>query len=85
VELPRGVKPAAPGDAPTSIKRLTRAIEARIIDVPMARIFTAERTLQGRSLSCFGALACTPGQYLGHEDQPGRRELADAGRPVVRW
>ena len=48
-------------------------------------IFTAERTLQGRSLSSFGALACTPGQYLDHEDQPGRRELANAGRPVVRW
>jgi hypothetical protein len=50
----------------------------------MARTFTAERTLQGRSLSSFGALACTPGQYLEHE-KPGRRELANAGRPVVRW
>ncbi|MGH9151659.1 MAG: hypothetical protein ACRD03_04545 [Acidimicrobiales bacterium] len=52
---------------------------------PMARIRIAERTLQGRSLSSFGALGCTPGQYLDHEDQPGRRELANAGRPVVRW
>jgi hypothetical protein len=51
----------------------------------MARIRTAERTLQGRSLLSFGALACTPGHYLDHEDQPGRRELANAGRPVVRW
>jgi hypothetical protein len=51
----------------------------------MARIRTAERTLQGRSLSSFGALACRLGQYLDHEDQPGRRELADAGRPVLRW
>jgi hypothetical protein len=51
----------------------------------MARIFTAERMLQGRPLPSFGAFACTPGQYLDHEDQPGRRELANAGRPVVRW
>jgi hypothetical protein len=51
----------------------------------MARIFTAERTFQGRPLSSFGAFACTPGQHLDHEDQPGRRELANAGRPVVRW
>jgi len=51
----------------------------------MARMLTAERTLQGSSLSSFGALACTPGQYLDHVDQPGRRELANAGRPVVRW
>jgi hypothetical protein len=51
----------------------------------MARILTAERTLQGRTLSSFGALACPTGQYLKHEDQPGRRELANAGRPVVRW
>jgi hypothetical protein len=51
----------------------------------MARIRTAERTLQGRSLSSIGALACIAGRYLDHEDQPGRRELANAGRPVVRW
>jgi hypothetical protein len=51
----------------------------------MARIFTAERKLQGRSLSSFVALACASGQYLDHEAKPGRRELADAGRPVVRW
>ena len=51
---------------------------------PMARIFTAERTHQGRTLSRFGALACSPGRYLDHE-KPGRRELANAGRPVVRW
>ncbi len=64
---------------------LTRDAQEGIVDVPMARIRTAERTLQGRSLSSFGALACTPGHYLDHEDQPGRRELANAGRPVVRW
>jgi hypothetical protein len=51
----------------------------------MARIRTAERTLQGRPLSSFGALACTPGQYLDREDQAERRELANAGRSVVRW
>ena len=56
-----------------------------MIASPMARILTAERKLQGRSLSSFGALACTPGQYLDHEAKPGRRELANAGRPVVRW
>src|SRR6266545_6802487 len=64
---------------------LTRDAQERIVDVPMARIRTAERTLRGRSLLSFGALACTPGQYLDHKDQPGRRELANAGRPVVRW
>jgi len=51
----------------------------------MARIFIAERTLQGRSLSSFGALACPPGQHLDYEDHPGRRKHAKAGRPVVRW
>jgi hypothetical protein len=51
----------------------------------MARIHTAERTLRGRSLSSFGALACNPGQCFDNEHQPGRRELADAGGPVVRW
>jgi len=51
----------------------------------MARIFTAERTLQGQALSSFGASACLPGTYLDHEMKPGRRDSADAGRPVVRW
>jgi hypothetical protein len=51
----------------------------------MARNHTAERTLQGIALSSFGATACLPGRYLGHEDQPGRRDLAEAGNPVVRW
>jgi hypothetical protein len=64
---------------------LTRDGEERIIDVPMARKPFAERTLQGRSLSSFGALACLPGIDLDHEITPGRRELADGGRPVVRW
>ena len=64
---------------------LTESLRYSIISVPMARIHTAERMLQGRSLSSFGALACTPGQCLEHEDQPGRRQLANAGRPVVRW
>ena len=52
---------------------------------PMARIRTAERKLQGRPLLSFGALACTPGHYLESENQPGRRELANSGEPVVRW
>jgi hypothetical protein len=51
----------------------------------MARTLAAERTHQGRSLSRFGARACTSGHYLDHEDQPGRRRLANAGKPVVRW
>jgi len=66
-------------------KRLTPSDGVRTIDVPMARIRIAERTLQGRSLSSFGALACTPGHFLEYEDQPGRRELANAGRPVMCW
>ena len=64
---------------------LTCRVAKSIVVVPMARIRVAERTLQGRSLSSFGALACSPGQHLDHEDQPGRRELAKAGSPVVRW
>ena len=56
-----------------------------MIASPMARNHIAERTLQGPSLSSFGAVLCTPGQYLDHEDQPGRRALANAGSPVVRW
>jgi hypothetical protein len=51
----------------------------------MTRIRTTEGTLQGQSLSSFGALACLPGQYLDHEAKPERRELANAGRPVMRW
>jgi hypothetical protein len=50
----------------------------------MARISSAERMLQGQPLSSFGVLACQPGSYLDHE-KPGRRDLAKAGRPVVRW
>jgi hypothetical protein len=61
-----------------------RVVRPKVV-FPMARMLIAERTLQCRSLSSFGALACTPGQYLDHEDQPERRELANAGRPVVRW
>jgi hypothetical protein len=64
---------------------LTGSRRCLIIDIPMARMLTAERTLQGRTLSSFGALACTPGQYLDHEATPSRREPANAGRPVVRW
>ena len=56
-----------------------------MIDVPMARIFTAERTFQGKALSSFDAYACLPGTYLGHEAKPGRRDSANRGRPVMRW
>jgi len=63
---------------------LTRRVVKRNVLVPMARTFTAERMLQGRTLSSFGALACKPGQHLDHE-KPARPELANAGRPVVRW
>jgi len=71
--------------SPHRDKRLTRSGEEPIIIVPMARIFTAERTVQGQALSSFGASACSPGTYLDHEMKPGRRDSADAGRPVVRW
>ena len=64
---------------------LTSTSRSRIIRLLMARAFTAERELQGRSLSSFGALACTPGRCLDHEDRPGRLRLANLGRPVVRW
>jgi hypothetical protein len=63
---------------------LTRRVVKRNVPVPVARILTVERMLQGRTLSSFGALACKPGQYLDHE-KPGRPEPANAGRPVVRW
>jgi len=64
---------------------LTDNFEERIIDVPMARKLTAERTLQGQALSSFRALACLSGPYLDHEIKPGRRSSANTGRPVVRW
>jgi len=51
----------------------------------MARILTAETSLQGQALSSFGAYACQPGMSLDHGAKPGRRESANAGRPVVRW
>jgi hypothetical protein len=51
----------------------------------MARIRTAERTLQGQALSSFGAVACLSGSHLDHEMNPERRDAADTGRPVVRW
>jgi hypothetical protein len=51
----------------------------------MARTLTAETSLQGQALSSFGAYACRPGLDLDHEAKPGRRESANAGRPVVRW
>ena len=70
---------------PRSAKTVDTRREERKVVVPMARILTAERTLQGQSLSSFGAYACQPGQCLDHEAKPGRRELANAGRPVVRW
>ena len=66
-------------------KRLTHIREERIIIVPMARIFTAERTLQGQALSSFGAYACQAGSRLHSELKPGRRDTANAGRPVLRW
>jgi len=65
--------------------RLTRKRQERIIDVPMARMFIAERTFQGQALSSFGASACLPGIYLEHGAKPGRRDSANAGRLVVRW
>ena len=51
----------------------------------MARILTAETSLQGQALSGFGAYACRTGIGLDHEAKPGRRESAKAGSPVVRW
>ena len=65
--------------------RLTAAMDRFIITFPMARILTAERTLQGQALSSFGAYACQPGSRLHSELKPGRRDTANTGRPVVRW
>jgi len=62
---------------------LTGRVAGSTVVVPMARILIAERTHQGPALPRFGALACPPGSHLDHE-KPGRRELAKAGRPVVR-
>ena len=65
--------------------RLTLIGEEQIIIVPMARILTAERTLQGQARSSFGVYACQPGSRLHNELEPGRRDTAKTGRPVVRW
>jgi hypothetical protein len=51
----------------------------------MARISTAERMLQGQSLSSVGAYARFPDSCLDHEANPGRRDAALAGSPVERW
>ena len=64
---------------------LTDSAIRRTISFPMARILTAERTLQGQALSSFGAYACQPGSRLHSELKPGRRDSANTGRPVVRW
>ena len=66
-------------------KRLTGTLETFTMAVPMARIFTTERTLQGKALSSFGAYACLSGSRLHTELLPGRRDAANSGRPVVRW
>lgn len=63
---------------------LTRLRRWFTIITAMARILTAETTLQGQALSSFGAYACQPGIRLDHEAKPGRRESANAGGPVVR-
>ena len=64
---------------------LTRLRRWFTIITPMARTLTADTLLQGQALSSFGAYACQPGIDLDHEAKPGRRESANAGRPVVRW
>jgi hypothetical protein len=51
----------------------------------MARILTAAKTLRGTASLSFRAYACLPGQPLDHEQQPGRRESANTGRPDERW
>jgi hypothetical protein len=51
----------------------------------MTRTHDAElKTLQGQPLSSFGALACRPDPYR-NDAAPGRRLLAEPGRPVTRW
>jgi len=64
---------------------LTRALLWFTIITPMARNLTAETSLQGQTLSGFGAYACQPGMGLDHEAKPGRRGSANTGSPVVRW
>ncbi len=51
----------------------------------MAPILTAEPMLQDQALWSFGAYPCQAGRSLDHEAKPGRRDVADTGRPVVRW
>jgi len=55
------------------------------INSPMARMFTAAKTLRGTASLSFRAYACLPGQSLDHEQRPGRRESANTGRPDARW
>jgi hypothetical protein len=64
---------------------LTSRLDRRIVIASMARIRTAERAPQVHALSSVGALACTHGYDPDLEGQPGRRQPADAGGPVVRW
>src|SRR3954468_21205832 len=64
---------------------LTTGHQRRTIMLPMARILTAKEQLRGPALSSFGAYACQPGTRLHSELQPGRRDSANTGRPVVCW
>jgi hypothetical protein len=47
----------------------------------MARMFTAETLLQGRTLSSFGAHAWQAGRSVEHDARPERRDAAKAGNP----
>jgi hypothetical protein len=66
-------------------KRLTRDLEERIIDVPMARTRIAELKLRGSSSLSFVAFACRPAQRLHTDSTPVYRETAIDRRPDTRW
>ena len=79
-------------DPSPGIRRLHRTLSNQNLNVLVVDLcapgVSVRATASGerqRTVSSFGALACTPGHDLYQEDQPGRRELANAGRPVVRW
>jgi hypothetical protein len=71
--------------ARTSENLLTCAPRVVSMTLPMARMFTADSLLQGRTLSSFGAHACEPEQLLGCEETFGSRDIATRGEPGNRW
>lgn len=87
-QLQLGVYAAQPASRPSvagchpSENPLTASARCFII-VSMTRNVFAERKLRGSASSSAGAVACSIGQSLDHEQWLGIREPVNTGRPVI--